>query len=477
MSERPLNLLLILTDQQRIDTLGHLGRTSCRTPNIDRLAAQGISFDRALTPCPLCAPARAAIFTGQYPHQVGMLRNDIALEVPPVLTDRLRDRGYHTAYAGKWHLDAQTPPYLLDKTPAGASDYQRSPVLARWFERYGGQEPADYTAWCLDNTLPDGYPFNDPALRSTRKPAMSIPKTAILPMTADQSIDGWITDYAIRFLRERPKDQPFFLVCSYQGPHPPFKIPEPHYSLHDPATIPEPPNFRPGRNKPQANTTSFYHQLWLDHGDSWAAWQKTVAVYWGFVTLIDGQIGRLLQVLEEEGVYDDTFIIFASDHGELLGQHGLWHKMMPYEEAIRVPLVLRHPCHQTGGQISRAAVSLIDIAPTLLAAAGVPGSHDMAGLNLMQAFNDPAGLPDVRWLFAEHEPLGDWHQAVRWRLVTDNRHKFIWNDGDLDELYDLMADPWETTNLIHATGQAGTLERLQAELRWLPPLRSTATSL
>ena len=221
------NILLIITDQQRSDTLGFTGQTPCRTPTIDRLAAEGVSFDRAITTCPLCAPARASIFTGQYAHQVDMLRNDTALHAPPHLTDRLRACGYHTAYAGKWHLDSQVPPYLRKGTPKGDHAHLSGSVLPKWFDRHAAQSTQAYSEWCQRTGLPDGWAFNDPATRTKRTPAMSVPKTAILDVTPDQTADGWITDHAVRLFHERPRDKPFFLVCGYQGPHPPFKIPEP----------------------------------------------------------------------------------------------------------------------------------------------------------------------------------------------------------------------------------------------------------
>ncbi|MBC8449996.1 MAG: sulfatase-like hydrolase/transferase [Chloroflexi bacterium] len=462
------NILLIITDQQRTDTLGFMGRTPCQTPNIDRLAAEGVSFDHNMTTSPLCTPARASMFTGQYPHQVNMMRNNISLRAAPTLTNRLKTRGYHTAYAGKWHLDAQVPPYLPKGASRGNKREPDEPALPNWFDRHAGQETKEYSEWCKRNGLPDGWAFNDPAMRTQRTPSMSIPRTAVLDMEPNQTIDGWITDHAVRLFEERPRDRPFFLVCGYQGPHPPFKIPEPYYSMYDPQDIPEPPNFRPSTHKPRANTTSFYHQLWLDHGQEWEAWQKSIAVYWGFVTLIDDQIGRLLSVLEDEGMLDDTLIIFTSDHGEMLGQHGLWHKMVPYDEAIRVPLVMRYPRRIAAGVRSQAVTSVIDIAPTILSVIGEQIPEEMVGKDLAPAFEDGAEFQSDPFRFAEHKPLGEWHGAAEWRLVTNNRFKYVWNQGDLDELYDLLADPYETLNLIDRAHMQPIIAEYGSQLRsWM----------
>ncbi|MFB0546582.1 MAG: sulfatase-like hydrolase/transferase, partial [Anaerolineae bacterium] len=388
--------------------------------------------------------------TGLYPHQVDMMENSNTLRADPVLSNLLREHGYHLDYAGKWHLGDE--------------------VISSWFDRCVGYSITveDYSEWCRENGLPDGWAFNDHSLRTHRTPHMSIPVTAVMPLEPSQTNEAWITDHAIRFFRTRPKDRPFFLVCGYNGPHPPFKVPEPYYSMYDPRDIPEPPNFKPSPHKPRANATSFYHQLWLDHSQDWEAWKKSVAVYWGFVTMIDDQIGRLLRSLEEEGILDDTLIIFTSDHGEFLGQHGLWHKMHAYEEAIRVPLVLRHPREAGAGVRSRMGASLIDIVPTILSVAGIEPPDNIAGIDLSPAFNGNATYQTNRILFSEHQALGEWHRAVDWRLVTDNRFKYVWNQEDLDELYDLLADPHERFNLIDDPATKSMIIECRALLRrWM----------
>ena len=477
MSDKQPNILLIITDQQRTDTLGFMGKTPCRTPNMDRIAAEGISFDRALCASPLCLPSRAALFTSQYPHQINMMRNNDTIQTEPTLTDRLRVRGYYTAYAGKWHLEPPGQPKALkDKAQElGLADVHGGYVapkgertVDRWFEVADGQETSDYSTWCEEQGLPDGWPVSDPDVRTHRTPSMSIPKPKMQALPPDKTYDAWVTDIALRFYHERPKDQPFFLVSSWFGPHPPLLIPEPYYSLYDPENIPEPPNFKPLPNKPRANTTSFYHQLWLDHGDNWAAWKKSVAVYWGYVTMLDDLVGRLLRALAEDGLLDDTLVIFCSDHGEMLGQHGLWHKMMPYEEALQVPLLMRWPGVIEPGIRSDAVVSLIDLPATLLSLLGEPLPEEYLGHDLSPAFKDGQEFQDDGYRFSEHKPLGEWHQTVEWRLVTDNRFKYVWNQDDLDELYNLEADPYEMNNLIDAPSFKVELDRLKERLRrWM----------
>lgn len=468
------NILLILTDQQRVDTLGYRGQTPCRTPHIDRIAREGIAFDRAICTSPLCSPSRASIFTAQYPHQVDMMTNHNTLTTPPRLTAALTARGYDTAYAGKVHLQPDArPPDVFGSREEREARYRlegfefregEPRIIENWFARIAGESTADYGEWCAAKNLPNGFPYADPRLRTHRQPAMSIPKTAVMEMAVADTIDGWITDFALQHLAERPADRPFFHVCSYVGPHPPFKVPEPYYSMYDPADVPQPPNFHPAPGKPDAVTRSFYHQLWLDHGEDWEAWKKSVAVYWGYCTLIDDQIGQLIGALEADDALDNTLVIVASDHGEMLGSHGLWHKMMPYEEALRVPLVMRLPGTINGGLRSDAVVSLIDIAPTILSVCGADVPDEYVGRDLSPAFASGDEFQADAYRFAEHRPLGEWHQTVEFRLVVDARYKYVWNQGDRDELYDLQTDPYELTNRIDQAEYAPTQTRLRQRL-------------
>ncbi|MCP4404289.1 MAG: sulfatase-like hydrolase/transferase [bacterium] len=463
------NILLIISDQHRTDTMGFIGKTPCKTPNMDRLMIEGISFDRALSPCPLCGPARASMFAGKFPHQTkgtllpdrlgvrsndnlnldeitDMMINDSSLREPPVLTDLLKAEGYHTAYAGKWHLGNE--------------------IIGNWFDKTVGQAHQEYIDWADAHGMPEAWPLKDFDVRTKREPHMSIPVTKVNLIPPEKTNDAWITDHAIRYITERPADKPFFITCGLNGPHPPFKIPEPYYSMYDPESVPEPPNFRPGEDEPISKKNSFYRTLWKDHGENWESWKKSVAVYWGFVTHIDDQIGRLIQCLESEGIKEDTLIIYCSDHGEMLGQHGLWHKMQAYEEALRVPLIMSAPWMQ-GGIRSNALTSLIDIPSTILGAAGIEPPDDYEGLDLTHVFED-GPTSGRKYLFSEQKPLGEFHGEVDWRMVTDNRYKYIWNNGDRAEFYDLEIDPFECVNLIeHPQMQANVQTYRQELLDWM----------
>jgi arylsulfatase A-like enzyme len=441
------NILLIISDQHRADTMGFRGIVSCNTPNMDRLAEEGVSFDKAVTPCPLCGPARASIFTGKYSHQVkgvllednlgvrsndnlveieetDMMINDSSLREKPELTNLLKKSGYFTAYAGKWHLG--------------------NDIIHNWFDRAEGYSNETYIQWAEDNGLENAWPLKDFEVRSKRTPHMSIPKTKVSPITPEVGNDAWIADIALRFLEEKPADKPFFLTCAFNGPHPPFKISEPYYSMYDADSIDEPINFKPGADEPECKSESFYRALWQDHGDDWDRWKKTAAVYRGFVTYIDDQIGRIIAELEKKGLKEDTFIIYCSDHGEMLGQHGLWHKMQPYEEALRVPLIISAPWMK-GSLRSDELASLIDIPSTILSAAGISPPADYEGSDLLKVFEN-GRIENREYIFSQQKPLGEFHKEVDWRMITDKRYKFVWNRNDAEELYDLEIDPNELIN-------------------------------
>jgi arylsulfatase A-like enzyme len=461
---------VILPDQYRADCLGFRGiHPQLRTPHLDRLAAQGISFDRAVSPAPLCGPARCAIFSGRYPHQArgileeeklgardymeigverDMMINTTSLREPPLLTSALAGQGYHLAYAGKWHLGED--------------------VLSDWFPLHSGSRHAEYLDWLRSNDLPEsGWPLTIAEVRSRREPHMSIPRTKPSSVAADQTNDAWVTDIALRYLRERPRDRPFCLVCGLNGPHPPFVVPEPYYSMYDPAALERPANFGPCPGEPASKARSFYRQLFADHGADWDAWRQPTAVYHGYCSFIDAQVGRLLAGLEQQGILDTTLVVFASDHGEMLGQHGLWHKMQAYEESLRVPLIFSAPW-LAGGRRRAALASLLDIPATLLGAVGLPVPDSYEGEDLGPILRGERTDMRRQYLFAEQEPLGHFHGEVDWRMVADGRWKYIWNCADSAELYDLETDPGETHNLAVLAQHAGRLSAMHDRLvEWM----------
>jgi len=442
MPDRP-NVLLFVTDQQRPDTLGFRGDTLCQTPNIDRIAAEGVSFDRAITPCPLCLPSRSSMFTGLYPTENDMMDNNTCALTRCEMLDHFRAAGYRVNYAGKWHMGEGN--------------------IGAFTDRHDGDSTVDYSAWCKAQGLADGWMFNDPRTRTTRQPSMSIPQVHRQDLPLDKTNEAYVADIAIDMLRTRDSDAPFFQVCSFNGPHPPFMIPEPYFSMYDPADVREPTNFGPQKGEPAANRTSFYRQLFYDHGADFAGWQASYAVYWGFVSMLDAMLGRVLDALGDAGLADNTIIAFVSDHGENLGAHGLWQKMVAYEESIRVPFLLADP-RSGGGLRNRDPVNLVDLAPTLAALCGLPTNAAWRGRDLSGVVTGTAAPDPDRPLFAMHKPIGPWMKTTDWRMIQLDSLKYVWNRDDRDELYDLDADPREERNLDEDAGYTDQIGRLRTQL-------------
>ena len=430
------NVLLIVTDQQRLDTLGFRGQTPCRTPNIDSIAAEGTSFDNTITPCPLCLPSRAALFTGLYPTQNDMMSNQTGYLRSCGMLDHFRTSGYQVNYAGKWHMGEGN--------------------IADFTDRHAGDSTPEYSRWCLNQGLIDGWMFNDPATRTTRTPSMSIPKVHCQNLPVDKTNEAYITDFAIDQIRTRDRDRPFFQVCSYNGPHPPFMIPEPYFSTYDPDEVPMPSNFGPQPGEHSVHADSYYRDLFNDHGAEFEAWRASYAVYWGFVTMIDDFVGQVLGALRDEGLDDNTIVVFISDHGENLGAHGLWQKMVPFEESIRVPLIIGAPGQGTCA--SSTPASLIDVAPTLSALCNLPQRADWPGRDL---FVDPAAPPAQ---FAMHQPIGDWMKVTDWRMIKRDGLKYVWHQGMAEELFDMETDPGEVANLATDPDHGAQKQSLRTEL-------------
>lgn len=460
------NVLLFITDQQRWDTLGHTGRTPCRTPNLDRLAREGLAFDRCLTPSPLCSPARAALFTGRYPHATGVMNN---LQLPlerPTLLEVLRDAGYETAYSGKWHLGRGRGGIAL-----GAWTGERGDGYARWLAEHNYQD-----------TWPYGqaeFAFHMPGTDEW----ISSPHTAPQQGLSEWTYDDWIAARALEHLETRRRDRPFFHVCSFWGPHPIFVIPEPYYSLYDPAQIPEPANFAdPMHGKPRSQTRSIWHQAARAHGTTWEPWRRPMAVYWGYVTWLDELTGRVLGRLEALGLAGDTIVIMTSDHGEQMGSHGIFQKGCMYEESLRVPMLIRAPRLVPAGRRVGALVSLVDFAPTVMSLCGLadagsallePHGRDLSrwltGAKPVPPDDCNAGAdPTAGAVFSEYAPDGDFEQNAEMRCVIAPRHKYVWSRRDRDELYDTLADPGELHNLADDPAASDLRQALRLRLhQWM----------
>ncbi|MFQ5705134.1 MAG: sulfatase [Gemmatimonadales bacterium] len=446
------NVVVIVVDDLRWDEFGAAGHPYLQTPNIDRLASEGALFTNSFHAVPLCSPNRASLLTGQYPSRHGIIdnvaRNRLSHQLQ-TFPRAIREHGYNTAFIGKWHMGN-------DPTPRPGFDYwvglpgQGRTVDPRLYERGRLHEVKGY-------------------------------------------VTDILTDRAIQFI-ERERDGPFMLYLAHKAVHPDARqlddgsidlshkssyIPAPrHLGRYDDAVFQRRPNVVASpdelTDKPALRRALAYRASdditrefggILDPGTS----EETIRRRAEMLLAVDEGLGRVMAKLEEQGILDQTMIVLTSDNGFFYGEHGLsLERRLPYEESIRNPLLVRYPpLVEAGARISELALS-VDIAPTVLEVAGVPIGDEIQGRSLV-----PLLRGDVRdWRhsmlveFYTYENPMPWLMDMDYRAVRTERYKYIhWmQHPDLDELYDLEADPYEMRNMIDDAESAGLRRDMRAEL-------------
>jgi len=427
-------IVFIMTDTQRADMVGCYGFPNMRTPHLDRLAGEGIRFDAAYTCQPVCGPARAAIFTGTYPHTNGSWANCMPLgDNVKTLGQRLRGGGVHTAYIGKWHLDGGDY-FGLGRCPDGWDP-------AYWYD--------------MRNYLEELTPEER---RRSREP-----RTNDDPgLTAEFTFGHRCSNRAIDFLRQHT-DESFFLVVSYDEPHHPYLCPRPYAEIYRGYEFPKKRNVWDRlADKPA------HQRAWA--GESLAENKDALAIraddYLGCNSFVDSEIGRVLEAIDQYA--PDALVIYTSDHGDFLASHSLSGKgPAMYEEITRVPLIVRWPGVAPAGAVCPHPVSHIDLAPTILQAAGLPAPKLLEGRSQLETFRDPSRrVNDAVFLEfgryeTDHDGFGGFQPA---RCIFDGQYKLTVNLLTSDELYDLQADPDEMTNLIYSVELAAVRDALHDRL-------------
>lgn len=416
--EKP-NILFFFSDQQRWDTIGCYGQTLPVTPCLDQLAHKGVRFEHAFTCQPVCGPARSCLQTGLYATQVGCYRNNIALPVgQPTLATYLRTAGYQTAYVGKWHL-ASTGGKSNIPLEADA-DYSQSAVP---LERRG-----DYEWWMASDVLEQtshgygGYVFDG--------------------MGNKRTFDGYrvdaITNYALDFLQKRDRNRPFFLFLSHIEPH----HQNDHGCFEGPLGSKERfANFVPPQDLERAQ-------------EDWGAdWREQYPDYLGCCNSLDKNMDRLIKELEQQGIVDNTIIIYTSDHGSHFKTRCFEYKRSCHESSIRIPMIICGGPFQ-GGSVIPDLVSLIDLPPTILSAAGLTPPSSMQGTplqNLVQKIN--TSWQDDIFLQISESEVGRAIRTKHYKYCVNAPEKNPWRDMASDcyveqYLYDLTKDPYEENNLV-----------------------------
>ncbi|VTU40759.1 Arylsulfatase [Variovorax sp. PBS-H4] len=444
MSDRP-NIILIITDQQRFDTINALGAPWMKTPVLDRLAREGAAFTNCYVTSPVCVGSRASLFTGMYPHATGVFTNFHPWE--PTWVKWLADTGYHCVNIGKMHINPydakggfhqrffmenKDRPLFLDEHPRALYDEWDKALHARKLEK-----PSRYTRYTAD---PEGY----------RNAHGAFP----WHLDEDMHSDMFIGDHAVWWLKERKSEAPLFLQIGFPGPHPPYD-PLPRYlDMYKDVDIPipettaeelaaQPPAHRTLRNNMIRN--NYDSVSWKDKPTP----EELLRIrrhYAANVTMIDDKVGEILKTLDQRGYLDNAIVIFTSDHGDALGDHGHIQKWTMYEGSVKVPLILWSKNH-IAPRRNDSLVQWMDIAPTVLEAAGVEPPKSFEAKSLWPILKGEANaIRKEVWseLARDHIQTGAEYIVMR----RDERWKFVYYLGEEHgELYDLEVDPGELRNL------------------------------
>lgn len=418
------NVLLIVTDQQRWDTIAAGGNAQIRTPHLDRLVREGTNFTSAYTPAPVCVPARCSLHYGQYPLTTGCYENNFPMPKDrPSIADVLTAAGYRTHAIGKRHFT----PDPMD--PRGFQSLETQEEIV------GNVANDDYLQYLEANGC--DYAIEPHGVRGE---AYYVPQLSGLPPRHHPT--QWIGDRSCQWLSEASTaPKPFFLQTSFIHPHPPFSPPTPWHKLYRAADMPMP-------KMAEDNESLYLYTNYIqnrykgrDAGRDLRLHQLIKSYYWASISFIDHQVGQLLATLEASNQLDQTLVIFTSDHGEFLGDYNCFGKRSYLDSAARVPLISRLPGVFKPRTSCDSPVSLVDIMPTILAATGTEAPA-MDGTDLADIANNPTGREAVFGHYQSHE-AGIYMACTRdW--------KYIWSAPDNRELlFDRIKDPHETRNRAH----------------------------
>ena len=471
---RPVNLLFIMTDQQRFDALSRAGNRTLKTPNLDRLAAEGVFFENAYSGCPVCVPARTVILTGHGIESVRVKSNgdydrpDVA--DLPTFDNILSRRGYRTEYYGKWHSPykfASTYDNAVRQVGKHGRDGPAPSMKAAYIEYLNKHVPAreprageltdgssgrpyrpDPLDWQYGAESEEPGAEREGGRKGARAKSKKSKRTSqagsygCLDIPAEHSRTAFPAKETIAAL-ERMKDGPFSLTCSFGPPHPPMVLPRPYYGMYPAEDIPAPGSIDdPMTDSPYAAKAGGEDmKRYRNKGHI----RQMTSNYYGLVKEVDDWVGRILDKLRELGLERDTLVVFTSDHGEMLGDHGLHGKGVFYEGSAHIPLLMRLPSSIARGTVVSTPVSHADIFATILDYLDVPG-HKSDGRSLRPMIE---GKGDGGMDFC----VSEWGaESGATLMVRTKKWKYICSHSrrskGIDALYDLEEDPLEVNNLI-----------------------------
>ena len=449
MSQRP-NILLFLMDGVQASALEP--GSACHTPNFQRLRDRGLLFRRAYTSTPVCSPARASLLTGHLPHNHGVLEVEhgrdpdqcnLRTELPH-WPHYLQDNGYTNAYFGKWHVERSNR--LED------FGWQINRCKAAEHHAFLGQGKDEGADLSVDPSL-SRYVESPPGYNR-------ILHYGVTDIAPEERYPAFSTDQALEFLHSRQdQSKPWTACVSFSEPNESLVVSRSTFTQYDPATMSLPENL----NDDLSDRPNIYQrQRQISAKVSDAEWRMARVCYYGRITELDAQFGRLLGQLESGNQLDNTVIIVTADHGRYVGAHGFdAHNFGPFEEIYRIPLIMAGPGIASGGE-SHGLVNLQDLCPTLLELTGSKAINSPDSKSFTPLLSAPTQVPDEF-----NTAYGEYHGTrfnLAQRILWQDEWKFVFNGFDFDELYNLQDDPYESTNLADEPDQKKRCETMMREI-------------
>ena len=449
-SQQPPNVILILCDQLRADCIGAYGNTQIDTPNLDHLASRGTTFQHAYSAVPSCIPSRATLLSGQSQWHTGVLgmgrgQGEIPNDFAHTLAGEFTKANYRTHLVGKGHFYPQRSPMgfqSMELEEAGRTlIHNFKDEYREWFDQHApkGVTPDDH-----------GVDWNSWMARPWHTAEHLHPS-------------AWTTTRSIDFLHSRDKEQPFFLNISFDRPHSPYCPPQPYWDRYINASLPGAVvgDWADMHDQPQ---DAMDVNAWRGRKTEQQI-HRARAGYYGDVSFIDTQIGVLLNWMRrfDAEALENTWILFTSDHGDMLGDHNLWRKTYAYEGSARVPLIIAPPSNNTPhNSHADQTVELRDVMPTLLAAAGIKIPNTVDGESMLPLTQD-SNAPWREYIHVEHCLC--YHEDQEMQFVTNGKRKYIWLPRiDIEQFFDLEADPNELTNLIDDPAHSDEIQSWRTRL-------------
>ncbi len=453
---KPRNVLFLLSDQHRPGALGADGHPVAVTPNLDLLAQSGTQFGSAYCADPICAPSRASLLTGLYPHRHRVYNNTSAWPFEhKTIAHAFSRAGYMSALIGKMHfIDAQTHgfDYRLD-----FNDWLQylGPKAKVFAAELGGPGSGSGLPQIDDLWRDYGDPWKD--FRDKENAAGGLPER--------DHFESFVARESVRFLRNHAGKQPFFLISSFLKPHAPLTPAERFASMFQAQEMQVPTTFGKVDSSSVSRDTAERIQRYARNLNDSESVKRRIALYYANLAQMDDAAGMVLRALRELGLEDDTIVVYTSDHGEMLGEHGLWQKFVFYEPSVGVPLIFRVPGLTARNKRCATPVSLVQLFPTLCELCGVPVPSGLDGASLLPDLAEPARTHDAS-VFSEFD-LGT-PQAKY--MLRRGRSKYSFYVNDAAEMYDLAADPDEMNNLARLPRYQRQVQQMKAELlAWHTP--------